>query len=44
MADPNPQDRLQPFLLDRLIDEEPQSKVEAADRRSMTGRRFRQSV
>jgi type VI secretion system protein ImpF len=44
MADPNPQDRLQPFLLDRLIDEEPQSQVEAADRRSMTGRRFRQSV
>src|SRR3954466_1466241 len=44
MPDPNPQDRLQPFLLDRLIDEDPQSQQESAERRSMTGRRFRQSV
>jgi type VI secretion system protein ImpF len=41
---PNPQDRLQPFLLDRLLDDEPDVKQERPERRAMTSRRFRQSV
>lgn len=40
----SPQERLQPFLLDRLTDEEPQQRSERPDRRIFTGRRFRQAV
>jgi len=44
MADQTPQDRLQPALLDRLTDEEPDSKVEARDRRVISMRRLREFV
>jgi type VI secretion system protein ImpF len=44
MADQTPQDRLQPALLDRLTDEEPDSKVEARDRRVISMRKLRESV
>ena len=40
----NAQDRLQPFLLDRLLDDEPDAKTDSATSRAMTGRKFRQSV
>ena len=33
MAESTSQERLLPFLLDRLVDEEPQSKVESRERR-----------
>jgi type VI secretion system protein ImpE len=41
MAD---QDRLQPSLLDRLTDEEPQAAQEARDKRVMSFRRLREAV
>ena len=44
MADQTPQDRLQPALLDRLTDEEPESKVEGRDRRVISMRRLRECV
>jgi type VI secretion system protein ImpF len=44
MADTFSRDRLQPALLDRLIDENPGSGVEPLDARSMTKVRLRQSV
>ena len=44
MADQTPQDRLQPALLDRLIDDEPQAKVESSDKRVFTLSRLRESV
>jgi type VI secretion system protein ImpF len=37
-------DRLQPALLDRLTDDEPQSKVESEDRRVVSKHQLRQSV
>jgi type VI secretion system protein ImpF len=39
-----PQDRLQPFLLDRLRDDEPDSRLESRDRRVFTLHRFREAV
>lgn len=44
MADLLPQDRLQPSLLDRLIDDEPDKKTEAVERRVLTFSRLRESV
>ena len=42
MAELLPQDRLQPSLLDRLIDNEPDKRVEALDRRVLTLSRLRE--
>ncbi len=39
-----PQDRLQPALLDRLTDDEPDKKTESRDSRVLTRRRLRASV
>jgi type VI secretion system protein ImpF len=44
MADLNPQERLQPSLLDRLIDENPQSGVESRDQRMISWQRLRDAV
>lgn len=44
MADTTPQDRLQPALLDRLTDEEPDTKLESRDRRVISMRRLRECV
>jgi len=44
MAEPTSQDRLQPALLDRLMDDEPDSKVESRDRRVISMRRLRECV
>lgn len=38
------QDRLQPALLDRLIDDEPEKKVETREARTITVRRLRAAV
>jgi type VI secretion system protein ImpF len=38
------QDRLQPSLLDRLIDEDPSSKVEADEKKVLTKQALRQAV
>jgi type VI secretion system protein ImpF len=39
-----PQDRLQPALLDRLTDEEPDKQVESREARVLSKRRLRESV
>jgi type VI secretion system protein ImpF len=39
-----PEDRLQPFLLDRLKDDDPASRVESRDRRVFSMHRFREAV
>jgi len=44
MADLTPQDRLQPALLDRLSDDEPQNKLESRDRRVISMRKLRECV
>lgn len=44
MADLPTQDRLQPSLLDRLIDDEPSKSVESVERRVLTFARLRESV
>ena len=44
MAELTPQERLQPALLDRLIDDEPDKKVEARERRIMTKAQLRAAV
>jgi type VI secretion system protein ImpF len=45
MAELTPQERLQPALLDRLVDDDPQNKTkEARDRRVLNKQRFRQAV
>jgi type VI secretion system protein ImpF len=44
MADLTPQERLLPFLLDRLTDDEPHSKVESRERRVMSMRQFHRAV
>jgi type VI secretion system protein ImpF len=45
MADlPPPSDRLQPALLDRLTDDEPEKKVEPREARVITRSRLRQAV
>ncbi|MEC5386828.1 type VI secretion system baseplate subunit TssE [Uliginosibacterium sp. H3] len=44
MADLLPQDRLQPALLDRLEDNEPDKKVESPDKRVLTKAQLRDAV
>jgi type VI secretion system protein ImpF len=44
MADLTPQERLQPSLLDRLTDEEPDESQEARNRRVLSISRLRESV
>jgi type VI secretion system protein ImpF len=44
MAEPTARDRLQPSLLDRLTDLEPDAKLEARERRVLSMRALRQSV
>jgi type VI secretion system protein ImpF len=44
MADLTTQDRLQPALLDRLSDDEPQNKLESRDRRVISMRKLRECV
>lgn len=44
MAELTPQDRLQPALLDRLTDEEPETAVESRDKRVISTRRLRECV
>ena len=44
MAELAPQERLQPALLDRLTDDEPDKKVEGPDKRVLTKTQLRQAV
>lgn len=44
MAEPTPQDRLQPALLDRLTDLEPEARAEPRERRVISMRRLREYV
>ena len=44
MAEASPQERLQPALLDRLTDDEPDKKVEGPDKRVLTKTQLRQAV
>lgn len=44
MAELTQQERLQPSLLDRLTDEEPQQEQESRDKRVLSMRRLRESV
>ncbi len=44
MAEIVPTDRLQPALLDRLTDDEPQSRVEGREKRVISTRRLRECV
>jgi type VI secretion system protein ImpF len=44
MVDLTPQERLQPSLLDRLTDENPQSGVESRDQRLLSWQRLRDAV
>lgn len=44
MPELTPQERLQPALLDRLIDEEPHSQLESRERRVMSKARLREAV
>lgn len=44
MADLAAQERLQPSLLDRLIDDDPASRVESADKKTLTKQALRQAV
>jgi type VI secretion system protein ImpF len=44
MAELTPQERLQPSLLDRLTDENPQNGVEARDQRVVSWQRLRDAV
>ncbi len=44
VADLSPQERLQPALLDRLIDDEPEKKSEGPEKRVLTKTQLRQAV
>ena len=44
MADLSSQDRLQPALLDRLTDDEPESRSESRDKRVLSARRLREAL
>jgi type VI secretion system protein ImpF len=44
VAELSPQERLQPALLDRLTDDEPDKKVEGPERRVLTKTQLRQAV
>jgi type VI secretion system protein ImpF len=44
MAELTPKERLQPSLLDRLTDDEPEQKLESRERRVLSSERLRESV
>ena len=44
MADLVPQERLLPFLLDRLTDEDPATRMESREKRSMSMRQFQKAL
>ena len=44
MAELTPRERLQPALLDRLTDDDPQNKLESREKRVMTKAQLRQAV
>ena len=44
MADLSPQERLQPALLDRLTDNDPEQKIESRDRRVISVQRLRECI
>lgn len=44
MAELSPRDRLQPFLLDRLSDDQPQTRVEGRDRRVFSPKQIQASI
>jgi type VI secretion system protein ImpF len=44
MAELTPQERLQPFLLDRLVDDQPETRLESREKRVMSTKQFRKSV
>jgi len=44
MAELTPKERLQPSLLDRLTDDEPEQKLESRDKRVLSPERLRESV
>ncbi len=44
MAELTPMERLQPCLLDRLTDDEPEVKQESRDRRITSLRKYKQAV
>jgi type VI secretion system protein ImpF len=44
MPDLNPRDRLQPFLLDRLTDDEPEKQVESRDKHVFSPRQLKESL
>src|SRR5512146_912043 len=44
MADLNPRDRLQPFLLDRLIDDEPGAQKESREKNALSPQQLRASI
>src|SRR5258708_16366980 len=44
MADPTPQERLQPSLRDRLSDENPEGGIESRDQRLLSWQRLRDAV
>jgi len=44
MAEMAPQERLLPFLLDRLVDEDPQSRVESRERRVISFKQFHKAI
>lgn len=44
MADLSPQERLQPALLDRLTDHDPEQKIESRDRRVISLQRLRECI
>jgi type VI secretion system protein ImpF len=44
MADLNPRDRLQPFLIDRLVDDEPGNQKESRERNVLSPQQLRASI
>ncbi len=44
MAELNPRDRLQPFLLDRLIDDQPGMQKESRDKNVLSPGQLRASI
>jgi type VI secretion system protein ImpF len=44
MADLNPRDRLQPFLIDRLVDDDPGNQKESRDRNVLSPQQLKASI
>lgn len=44
MADPTPKEKLQPCLLDRLTDDEPEKREEGRDQRVVSAKKYRAGV